>query len=226
MGHTKWYPICSRDEDFYVAISKLRDRCSNSGYSKTMIDSILSVAPTLTRNISNNLHRNKETPFDDHVLKWVILSGTPYEKDVPKFTSRMNNILKEYNIKLQVIKSTGPTISQILYNNSNLTQNNIPCNKNNCHICKDGLRGDADYIISTTNGRKFRISPGLSCSDAGIYTVTVPCIQQYTGKTTTSYDMRSKEHIRTAAAVNALINDCHACRNSTNSFKFHFIEFF
>ena len=215
--------LCSRDEDFNVAISNLRTRCLRSGYSEQMVDSVLSTAPTLIRNITVNTTK-KEVVNDCQDLKWITLSGTTYEKDISLFTSRMNNILKAFNIKMQVIKSNGPTISQVLYNNSNVSQKCTPCNKINCYICKNGLRGKEDYIISTTNGNKYPVSQGLSCNDAGIYVCTVPCKNQYTGKTTTTYDIRSKEHLNTATSVNAHLKGCLNCQTSENPSQFYFME--
>ena len=125
---------------------------------------------------------------------------------------------------MQVIKCNGPTISQLLYNNSNVSRTSTPCTKNNCHLCKNGLRSELDYVVSTTNGSKYKTSQGLHCNDAGIYVFTVPCKKQYTGKTTTTFDIRSKEHLCTATAVNAHLKACQNCQGSRNTSKFHFIE--
>ena len=175
------------------------------------------------RPISVNTTKSKVTS-NCHNLKLLTISGTSYEKDISLFTSKMNNILKDFNVKMQVIKSNGSTISKLLYNNSNVSHNVKLCNKNNCHICKNGLRSIADHIISTTNGNKYPISPGLSCDDAGIYACTVPCKNQYTGKTTTTYDIRSKEHLHTATSVNAHLRDCQNWQTSGNPVEFHFLE--
>ena len=74
--------LCSRDRDFLEAVEKLRTRCINSGYCQQMVENILLQANTLQRNLVPQ-PRNSNTEINS--VRWVILSGTPYEKTIERF---------------------------------------------------------------------------------------------------------------------------------------------
>ena len=70
--------LCSRDCDLHDAIAKLKERCINSGYDIKLVDNILSCASSLERVLSPKVRKTSDTNF--YKIRWVVLSGTPYEK--------------------------------------------------------------------------------------------------------------------------------------------------
>ena len=184
--------LCSRDSDFKNAVSKLRARCINSGYDEVVVDSILSQADTLERVLTPR--ESTEPDSDVYKVRWVILSGTSYEKQIQQFTGRLNGSLKNHNIKLELVKSTGSCIGQLLFNNNEKPAVSRECNSSNCSICSLNLRPDSNEVISPTTGRKYHIDPNLNCENCGIYKISCPCLGLYTGKTTTYFGNRFNEH--------------------------------
>ena len=66
--------LCSRDFDFKDAISKLRERCINSGHNQGLVDEILVQADTLDRLLTPRIKDNADANL--RIIRWVILSGT------------------------------------------------------------------------------------------------------------------------------------------------------
>ena len=82
--------LCSRDNDFTIAIAELKKRCLNSGYDPNMIEEILRAAKDLKREISTN---QPSEPNDSHKIRWVTLSHSCFDSDIEKFTQIMNQVL-------------------------------------------------------------------------------------------------------------------------------------
>ena len=218
---TRLRRLCSRDTDFIEAVDKLRDRCIKSGYDTTMVNQILSQACQMERILTPTVRR-----FDSNfeIIRWVILSGTPYEKQIRSFTNRINRSLHRYNIKLEIVKSTGPSISKLLFsNNTNKSlHSNQTCN-DSCAICTKQLRIDSN-VTSPTNGRTYSINRNLNCTNSGIYCISCPCTALYTGKTTTSFSQRFNEHfISPGKTVYDHSLSCQLGERKEN-FSIHFLE--
>ena len=210
--------LCSKNDDFIDAIQKLRQRCINSGYETKMIDEILSQADSLER------IQEVCVVLPPASIKWVVLSGTVYEKRITDFARRINAYLKNKNIKIEIIKSTGSSLSKLIFNNNVKPSTPKVCTLQNCTICSNSLRPDADSIVSPTNGRIYKLNPNLSCLDSGIYCIASPCVSLYTGKTTHEFNKRFDEHFRSkSSAVLDHSTKCEVCRNKCD-FSIKFLE--
>ena len=213
--------LCSRDNDFMSAVGNLRQRCLNSGYDSVIVDNILSQADTLNRVLTP---RTREVNQDSNIIRWVILSGTAYEKQIHGFTTRMNRWLQNHNIKLEIVRSTGSSIGKLLFhNNVKCILNNYDCN--NCNVCSNGLRGNSEEVISSTNGRNYPLNKQLNCSNCGIYSISCPCLALYTGKTTTTFGTRFNEHFKQQGG-SAVLEHMNSCQVATNKddFTIQFLE--
>ena len=111
-----------------------------------------------------------------------------------EFSIKHPKFLLQVYICLILSKSTGSSIGQLLFNNNVKSDVSPTCPNLNCCICKNGLRPAEHFVVSTTNGRKYSIDPNINCDNCGIYAIKCPCSSLYTGKTTTSYINRIKEH--------------------------------
>ena len=67
-----------------------------------MVDGILQQAHNLQRNL-NPVTRHTESEISS--VRWVILSGTSYEKSIENFASRISRTLARQKIKLDIVKS-------------------------------------------------------------------------------------------------------------------------
>ena len=193
--------LCSRDEDFKIAVNGLRQRCLNSGYDKNMVYQILLQANGLQRRLRNTIIiNNDKTKPDPRTIRWVTLAGTPYEKHITNFISQLNGSLKNYNIRFENIKTTAPSLKSLFNNNDKPISK---CINPRCTICRFNLRGDNTYADSTVTQRKYKIDKTLTCCDSGIYMVTCTCAEQYTGKTTNFYSGRLDQHfsISTSSSI-------------------------
>ena len=172
--------LCSRDSDFISSIKDLEIRCINSGYDKRIIDGILNQSGNLTR----SLVKRDRTVDNSHVrtIKWVILSGTYYEKATMNFTKNLNELLSNHDIKFEVVRSTGSNLGRLLYNNREKYEEN--CREKNCNICTNGNRSSDFEVHSKITSSKYAIDKNINCSNSGIYRITCPCSSAYTGKTT------------------------------------------
>ena len=218
---TRLRRLCSKDIDFLEAISKLRQRCINSGYDSVMVDGILAQASTLERVLTPRI-RNINT--DTHIIRWVVLSRTNYEKQIQNFASRINRSLQNHNIKLEIVKSTGSSISKLLFNNN--VKSVIPrvCSSTNCDVCLKNLRPDSKEIISPINGRSYAVNTNLNCSNSGIYCISCACLSLYTGKTTTLFNQRFNEHFSSQAS--AVLDHTRSCQvgKSKDDFCIQYLE--
>ena len=112
----------------YDAKSKLREHCINSGYNQGLVEEILVQADTLDRLLTPRIKDNADANL--RIIRWVIFSGISYEKCIHQFTSKLNYTSKNHGIKLEIVKSTGSCIGQLLFNNK--VKSMVP------HICVSG----------------------------------------------------------------------------------------
>ena len=103
--------LCSRDNDFTIAIADLKKRCLNSGYQTNMIEEILRSAKDLRRKISTN---QRTEPSDSHKIRWVTLSHSCFDSDIKKFTQTMNQVLQQEKIQIELVKTTASSIGRVL----------------------------------------------------------------------------------------------------------------
>ena len=207
--------LCSRDTDFFEAVSQLRKRCENSGYSLEMVDNILQQAHTLQRNLNQN--RNNDFP-DVISVRWVVLAGTSYENQIERFAQRINRILSHHKIKLEIVKCTGSTLGNLLFQNNVKSSVEHSCT-NRCDVCSNDLRNDNMFVESPTNGRSYPVNPNLNCIDSGIYCISCSCLSLYVGKTTTQFNQRFKEHFNQSRS-SAVLEHSKSCGVGSHKFDY------
>ena len=212
--------LCSRELDYEEAVTKLNDRCINSGYKASLVDSILGESKNIQRTLE---YTSRESESDNkEELRLVILSGVVYENEFKQFAQRMNSLLTE--IKVQIVMSTGPTLGRLLFNNTNkFLGSTEPCG-NNCFTCNNGLQNKSGEVTSTVTGISYKVDKDLACNNGGIYVVKGVCNGQYSGKTI-HYGNRGKEHFQTSKST-AVYNHrqkCNVC-NEVNDFTITFVE--
>ena len=213
--------LCSKDSDFMEATGKLRQRCMNSGYDMDMVDSILAQASVLDRVLTP---RVKDNNSDAHVIRWVTLTGTAYDKQIQEFAGRINGSLQNHNIKLEIVKSTGSCVGNLLFNNNVKSLITHVCSASNCNVCSKRLRADSDTVISPTNGRSYPINLNLNCDNCGIYSISCLCTALYTGKTTTTFTQRFNKHFTsTSSAVFDHTKHCQVGK-SKKDFSIQYLE--
>ena len=214
--------LCSRNSDFMEAIGKLRERCLNSGYDSVMVDGILAQANTLERALAPNV---SDIAVDTKIVRWVILSGTMYERSILDFAKRMNRSLLDHNIKLDIVRSTGSSIAKLLFNNNVKSMGSHDCDSPNCVVCSHNSRTDSDEIVSPISGRVYPINPSLKCDNCGIYAIFCRCLSLYTGKTTQQYNFRFNEHFL-ASSGSAVFDHTKKCPlgKSMEDFSIQFLE--
>ena len=184
--------LCSKESDFISATNDLRNRCINSGYDEKLVDGILGQASTLERSlVSKNQIMNNS---DIKIIRWVILSGTSYEKNISDFARNINDLMKNQKIKLELVKSTGSSIGRLLFNNREKYEKDNKCSFAKCTICKDEIRSEEYEVKSKITSYKYHIDTNTNCDDGAIYRITCPCSSAYTGKTTSSFGRRFAEH--------------------------------
>ena len=200
--------LCLREEDFSKAMESLKNRCHNSGYSKEMVKDILKEANTLIR----DLHPKKQINIDTKCkIRWVTLSHSHFEKETTEFVRRMNSVLENHHIGFEVIKTTAPSISNLLFNNCDNCDKSVNMNekcRTNCFVCKNNARGDRKCIVSSVTRKKYYINPNINCVNSGIYGVTCKCVDQYGGKTTVSHGVRYQQHWVINTTVKEHLNSC------------------
>ena len=184
-----------------------------------MVDGVLQNAHSLQRDFSP---RKK---FDETInkIRWVILSGSQFEKEQMKFVANINSVLKEHYVGFETIKTTGPTIGRQLFNNfdvSNVVEQ--VCN-GRCFVCMNNARGDPNFVSSSITKKKYFINPDITCQNSGIYAITCKCVDQYSGKTTVTHGGRFKEHWTKDTSVRVHLNSCKS-RPSASDVKVQFLE--
>ena len=184
--------ICSNNVDFIMSVEKLKTRCLDSGYSLTMVDRILALAPTLERTLTASPKIAEIPPNKQLTVKLVVLSGTAYENEFSIFSKRMNSLVGNCGLHINIVKSTSLSISRLLFNNREKVPS-LPCTNSKCQVCKYGALNTSGRITSNATGCSYTVDNSLTCSDGGIYVVTGSCKSQYTGKTV-EFCKRCNEH--------------------------------
>ena len=213
--------LCSRNCDFMEAVNQLRQRCINSGYCPQMVDSILQQAHNLQRNL-NPVTRHTESEINS--VRWVILSGTSYEKSIENFASRINRTLAHHKIKLDIVKSNGSSIGKLLFHNNVKSTIHSTCTRR-CDVCSNDLRNENSQVESPTNGRSYPVDINLSCSDRGIYSISCSCLSLYVGKTTKKFHQRFKEHFQ-KSKTSAVLEHSRTCSvgKEKSDFSIQYLE--
>ena len=121
------------------------------------------------------------------------------------------------------MKSTGSTIGNLLFNNHEIYERK--CENKKCSICIGNHRSIDYKVQSKITAFKYSIDKNVSCKDSGIYRVTCPCSAAYTGKTTTSFTQRFKEHfqINRESSIQEHTKKCRLGQNKED-FKIQFLE--
>ena len=217
--------LCSQQSDFEMAVDDLKIRCLKSGYDVKMVDGILGHGKSLKRMLLNKLSPATDIGISEkQTVRLVILSGTPYEKCFTDFAKRMNGI-PSTKIIISIVRTTGPTLGQLLFNNANPSQNVISCSLENCVVCKNDIEDKSGVVFSSTTKRDYKLGGReLTCNDGGIYVVTADCNAQYTGKTV-NFGQRLKEHLQTSkqSSIYAHKQTCDVCF-TLHDFKVTFVE--
>ena len=208
--------LCSRDSDYKVACSLLKERCIASGYKHSLIDEVFNQSLSLPRNLQD---RNVIDDDNTHIIRLVALAGTQYEGDIFTFASRMNRVLANAGIKVEIIKTTGPSIAKTLFNN-NTHKSITDCG--NCLVCRNNIKNNSQMIKSTVTHKTYKIAKHLNCSNGGIYMIEGKCGEQYTGKTTVEFRTRTVQHLskQKSSSVfkhNASCSQCNGIQDYTLS---------
>ena len=184
--------LCSRQEDYDTAINGLRERCKNSDYDMQMVEDVLKDANNIERQLSRK-HTVKNE--DIYKIRWVTMAKSSSEEEIEQFSKAMNTALRSHNVGFEIIKTTAPTIGNMLFNNSN-NSNNLITKKctSKCRVCETNGRGDRKQVVSKANGATYSIDENPTCCNSGIYMITCKCKEQYVGKTTVTFTQRYKEH--------------------------------
>ena len=182
-----------------------------------MVQQILSTANQLKRDLRQEA-REKNEEFE--VVRWVVLAGTSYIQRMKKYAARINRSMKMHKIKLELVESTGQSIGSILFNNNAKSPDKSFGCSNSCHLCGE----KSEEVVSPTNGRSYLISKSLNCKDRGIYSIVCACTSLYTGKTTTSFAQRFKEHFSSTSS--AVFDHSKSCMmgSSMKDFRIQFLE--
>ena len=217
--------LCSKDSDFISAISSLKTRCIMSGYDPELVQGILSQAGALQRRLESRAQPTATNDADEmKTIRWVVLSGTSYEKNITTFTRNINELLKSHNIRLELVKSTGSSLGRLLFNNREKYETH-QCNSGNCSICAHQIRDPGNHVASKITRCEYKVDKSLSCTDSGIYRITCPCSAAYTGKTTTSFGQRFDEHFKSyhKSSINDHSKECPQGKKKED-YKLQFLE--
>ena len=73
---------------------------------------------------SNTVHRMLSIPETQlqpnkrHILRLLAVSGTTYENEFVQFAKRINPLVTHKGIKIEIVKSTSPSLARLLFNNN------------------------------------------------------------------------------------------------------------
>ena len=214
--------LCSQQTDFELAVDQLKVRCIKSGYDSNMVESILTHGKSLERNLLNQPCTKPDS--DRETVRLVVLTGTPYEKLYVDFARRFNTSAAS-PVNISIVRSTGPTLGQLLFNNSNPSDCTDACSLKNCFVCKNNIEDKSGILSSCTTKRNYKLGGReLNCEDGGIYVMSASCSAQYSGKTI-HFGKRMKEHLHTSkqSSISVHKNACHICY-TTHDFKVTYVE--
>ena len=196
-----------------------------SGYDPELVQGILDQAGALQRRLESRAQPTAMNDTDEmKAIRWVVLSGTSYEKNITTFTRNINELLKNHNIRLELVKSTGSSLGRLLFNNREKYETH-QCNSGNCSICAHQIRDPGNHVASKITRCEYKVDRSLSCTDSGIYRITCPCSAAYTGKTTTSFGQRFDEHFKSyhKSSINDHSKECPQGKNKED-YKLQFLE--
>ena len=211
--------LCSRDIDFTSSIANLKRRCINSGYDKQMVNNVLEKANTLKRELIPIIQKEKQ---DMYKIKWITLSNSHFEKEVTEFVTNINNTVKDYQVSFELIKTTGPSIGSLLFNNFDKPTFYEKC-ISRCQICDNNSRGENKKVVSTVTGKSYNIDPNINCLNSGIYGITCKCKEQYEGKTTVTNGVRYHQHWTKNTTFKEHLNVCKS-NPTLDDVKIQFLE--
>ena len=214
--------LCSRNADFEEAVVNLEKRCKNYGYSSKLIDSILSQSNTVQRILCKV---DTQSPTNTHEsLRLITLSGTTYENEFVEFAKRINPLVAQKGIKIEIVKSTAPSLGRLLFNNNNSSYTmDHQCQNNNCSLCRSDIINKSGNVVSTVTDTEYMVDKNLTCANGGIYIITGQCQGQYSGKTI-HYGKRGDEHfLRNSSTIYKHKQECNSC-NDISDFSITFVE--
>ena len=137
----------------------------------------------------------------------------------------MNRVLATSGIKIELVKTTGPSVAQSLLfrNNNNGADFTEDCG--NCIVCNNGAHNVQNVVSSNVTGKSYKTAKNLTCSNGGIYVFDGACKDQYSGKTTVPFGTRTNEHLRKqkTSSVYKHRERCEQCKGSMN-FSISFVE--
>ena len=134
------------------------------------------------------------------------------EAATENFVKNINTALQHQRIAFELIKTTGPTLGKLLFNNNNnkeLMEMSKTC-RSRCQVCSNNIRGDEKKAKSQANGDSYSIDQRTTCRNSGIYLVTCKCKEQYIGKTTVQFNKRLNEHWTKKTSVKEHLDNCDA----------------
>ena len=132
----------------------------------------------------------------------------------------------QIGIKIEIVKSTAPSLGRSLFNNNNSSNTmDMQCPSENCSLCNSGTINKSDKVLSTVTGKEYNVDKNLSCADGGIYVITGKCEGQYSGKTI-HFGVRGTQHfLKKGTSIFKHKQECNSC-NSASDFSISFVENF
>ena len=99
-----------------------------------------------------------------------------------------------------------------MFNNCDSQTGKVDCVTRNCIICSNSMN-KSNLLTSTVSQKSYKVNRNLNCSHAGIYVITGGCLEQYTGKTTSSFLARTDEHFRKTRTSSVFLHKqkCEKC---------------
>ena len=161
---------------------------------------------------------------ENNAVRLTILSGTDYESNFKNFAKRMNGIVRDKGFHIEIIRSTFPKISQIIFNNHDKGQTDKLCKNINCFVCRNDMVNRSRKISSNLTNVVYHTESNLNCDNGGIYVISGKCDGQYTGKSVNFYD-RNSEHFGQSklSAIYTHKVTCNTCIDF-NDFEVTYVE--
>ena len=94
----------------------------------------------------------------------MTLAGTTYANEFSQFASRMNTILVNTDIRIQVVNCTFFSLSRLLFNNNDQVSIVDGCQPNKCTVCKNDIRNKTGLVKSEVTGNTYKVDDSLNCS--------------------------------------------------------------
>ena len=74
-------------------------------------------------------------------------------------------------MKIQIVMSTGHSLSHMLFNNNNKVEGYVKSCADNCFVCRNGLLVSSGEVVSSVTGIKYNVEKNLSFNNGGIYVI-------------------------------------------------------